>query len=102
MVGVAMRDLINHTVGIADAPSAGRLPDGDHARLRPRRARTGLAAVVAAAAVVTAGCASSSTSSTAATPPASSSSGTVHFPATLFGMPHNTSAEAQRLIRGMT
>jgi hypothetical protein len=61
-------------------------------------------------AVVTAGCASSSTSSTAqsgtssaaAAPQASGSSGGIHFPASLFGMPRNTSAGAQQLARSLT
>jgi hypothetical protein len=83
---------------------------------RPRRARTGLAIAVvsAVAVVVTAGCASASTSSTASPPagssassaaaaqPASSSSGAIHFPATLFGLPHNTGASGQQIARGIT
>jgi hypothetical protein len=115
--GVVMRDLIRHTAGAADAPPPERPRSGGLAR--PRRALTGFAvAVVLAVVVVTAGCANSSTlsiapssasstghssaSSAAATSPASSPSGAVHFPATLFGMPHNTSAPAQQLLGQMT
>jgi len=113
--GVAMRDLIHHTAGMGVTPSRTQSACGDPARSRLRRAVTGLAiTVVSAVAVVSAGCASSSTSSTAqssahssasspaAAQPASSSSGAIHFPATLFGQGHNTSAGAQQLARQLT
>ena len=111
MVGVAMQNLIHHTTGTVDTPSPKQPSRGDPARSRPRRAFTGLAvAVVSAVTVASAGCASSSASSPAqssASSPAaaqhtSSSSGAIHFPATLFGVARNTSADAQQFAHQMT
>ena len=83
--------------------------------MRPRRTVASLAfAVIWGVAVLVAGCASSSTSSTApssasssassaaAAQPTSGSGVAIHFPATLFGLPHNTSAQAQLVASKFT
>ena len=85
----------------------------DPGRVRPRRALTGLTiAFTAALAVLTAGCARSTAPATASTPSTASSAvtaqhtsspgGAIHFPATLFGLHRNNSADAQKIAHSFT
>jgi hypothetical protein len=85
----------------------------DPERVRPRRALTGLMiAFTSALAVLAAGCAGSTAPSTSSTPfsvssavtaqRTSSPGGAIHFPATLFGLHRNTSADAQKVAHSFT